>query len=96
MSLGLVGRKCGMTRVFTEEGISIPVTVVEVIPNRVTQIKVPDTDGYCAVQITAGKKRSSHVNKAIAGHFAKAGVEAGDTIREFRLKSPDELWNFSK
>lgn len=91
MSLGLVGRKCGMTRVFTEEGISIPVTVVEVIPNRVTQIKVPDTDGYCAVQITAGQKRASLVNKALAGHFAKAGVEAGSTIREFRLDDPSQV-----
>src|SRR3990167_731321 len=85
MSLGLVGQKRGMTRVFTEAGESIPVTVIEIIPNRVTQIKTNDTDGYCAIQITTGSKKSSHVNKAMAGHYAKAGVEAGTIIREFRL-----------
>jgi len=85
MSLGLVGQKVGMTRVFTEAGESIPVTVIEIIPNRVTQIKTNDTDGYCAVQVTTGSKKSSRVNKAMAGHFAKAGVEAGDIIREFRV-----------
>lgn len=85
MSLGLVGQKKGMTRVFTEAGESIPVTVIEIIPNRVTQIKTNDTDGYCAIQITTGSKKSSRVNKAMAGHFAKAGVEAGNIIREFRV-----------
>ena len=85
MSLGLVGLKQGMTRVFTETGESIPVTVIEVVPNRVTQIKKNETDGYCAVQVTTGNKKSSRVNKAMAGHYAKAGVEAGDIIREFRL-----------
>lgn len=85
MSLGLVGQKVGMTRVFTEAGESIPVTVIEIIPNRVTQIKTNDTDGYCAVQVTTGSKKSSRVNKAMAGHFAKAGVEAGDIIHEFRV-----------
>lgn len=85
MSLGLVGKKCGMTRVFTEEGVAIPVTVVEVIPNRVTQIKNIEKDGYNAVQITAGLVRASRVNKPLAGHFAKANVEPGSLIREFRL-----------
>jgi large subunit ribosomal protein L3 len=82
MTLGLVGRKIGMTRVFTDDGDSIPVTVVDVSNNRVTQIKKPDTDGYSAVQVTFGKRR---VNKAAAGHFAKAGVEAGRMLKEFRV-----------
>lgn len=85
MSVGLVGQKRGMTRIFTEAGESIPVTVIEVFPNRITQIKTDDTDGYCAVQVTTGSKKSSHVNKAMAGHFAKAGVDAGRIVREFRL-----------
>lgn len=85
MSLGLVGQKRGMTRVFTEAGESIPVTVIEIVANRVTQIKTNEIDGYCAIQITTGSKKSSHVNKAMAGHYAKAGVEAGNLIREFRL-----------
>ena len=93
MSLGLVGRKVGMTRVFTDEGDTVPVTVVDVSNNRVTQIKSPDTDGYAAVQVAYGKRRPSRVNKAAAGHFAKAGVEAGSTLREFRVK-PDELAGF--
>lgn len=84
-SLGLVGQKIGMTRVFTESGESIPVTVIEVIPNRVTQIKTNDIDGYCAIQITADHKKSSHVTKPMAGHFAKAGVEAGVIVKEFRV-----------
>jgi large subunit ribosomal protein L3 len=92
MSLGLVGRKVGMTRVFTDDGDTIPVTVVDVSNNRVTQIKTPETDGYAAVQVAYGKRRSSRVNKAAAGHFAKAGVEAGHTLREFRIK-PDEVAN---
>lgn len=86
MSLGLVGRKSGMTRVFTEEGVSVPVTVVEVQPNRVTQIKTPDTDGYSAIQVTTGSKKASRVSKAAAGHFAKAGTEAGDGLWEFRTE----------
>lgn len=86
MSLGLVGKKCGMTRIFTEDGSSIPVTVVEIQPNRVTQIKTFETDGYRAIQVTAGKKKASHVNKAMAGHFAKAGTEAGTGLWEFRLE----------
>ena len=89
MSLGLVGRKVGMTRVFTDEGDTVPVTVVDVSNNRVTQIKTAETDGYAAVQVAYGRRRASRVNKAAAGHFAKAGVEAGHTLREFRIK-PDE------
>jgi len=84
MSIGLVGRKSGMTRVFTESGSSVPVTVVEVLPNRVTQVKSVESDGYSAIQVTAGSKKSSHVSKAEAGHFAKAGVEAGRGLWEFR------------
>ncbi|MEY4641963.1 MAG: hypothetical protein RLZZ227_1957 [Pseudomonadota bacterium] len=84
MSIGLVGRKSGMTRVFTESGSSVPVTVVEVLPNRVTQVKSVENDGYSAIQVTAGNKKSSHVSKAEAGHFAKAGVEAGRGLWEFR------------
>lgn len=84
MSIGVVGRKCGMTRVFTESGASVPVTVVEVTPNRVTQIKTGEADGYEAVQVTVGGRRASRVTKPQAGHFAKAGVEAGRTVREFR------------
>lgn len=90
MSLGLVGRKVGMTRVFTDDGDSIPVTVVDVSNNRVTQIKSIDNDGYCAVQVAFGKRRARRVNKAAAGHFAKAGVEAGHILKEFRT-TPDEL-----
>jgi large subunit ribosomal protein L3 len=85
MSLGLVGRKVGMTRVFTDEGDSVPVTVVDVSDNRVTQIKTPQTDGYAAVQVTFGKRRPSRVSKSAAGHFAKAAVEAGHTLKEFRV-----------
>lgn len=85
MSLGLVGRKVGMTRVFTDEGDSIPVTVVDVSDNRVTQIKTAQTDGYVAVQVAFGKRRASRVNKSAAGHFAKAAVEAGHTLKEFRV-----------
>jgi len=85
MAIGLVGRKCGMTRVFTEDGASIPVTVIEVEPNRVTQVKSAESDGYAAVQITVGTRRPSRVTKAMAGHFAKAGVTAGRGVWEFRL-----------
>ncbi|MCK9237674.1 MAG: 50S ribosomal protein L3 [Thiopseudomonas sp.] len=86
MTIGLVGRKCGMTRIFTEEGISIPVTVIEVEPNRITQFKSEETDGYRAVQVTVGERRASRVTKAQAGHFAKAGVAAGRKVLEFRLE----------
>lgn len=85
MSLGLLGRKLGMTRVFTEDGDSVPVTVVDVSDNRVTQIKTVATDGYSAVQVAFGKRRASRVTKPLAGHYAKAGVEAGSVLREFRV-----------
>jgi len=90
MTIGLLGRKIGMTRVFTDEGDSIPVTVVDVSNNRVTQIKTPERDGYAAIQVTYGVRRPIRVNKAAAGHFGKAGVEAGHVVGEFRLK-PEEL-----
>jgi large subunit ribosomal protein L3 len=86
MSIGLVGRKSGMTRIFTEEGASVPVTVVEVQPNRVTQIKTSETDGYNAIQVTMGGRRASRVSKAMAGHFAKANTEAGEGLWEFRTE----------
>lgn len=86
MALGLVGRKVGMTRIFTEDGASVPVTVIEATPNRITQIRSEEVDGYSALQVTAGTKKASRVNKAEAGHFAKAGVEAGRTLVEFRLE----------
>lgn len=89
--IGLVGRKVGMTRVFTEEGVSIPVTVVEVQNNRVTQVKTLDTDGYAAIQVTAGAKKASRVTKPEAGHYAKAGVEAGTGLWEFRLENGEEF-----
>ncbi|MBR9873030.1 50S ribosomal protein L3 [Vibrio sp. J1-1] len=85
--IGLIGRKVGMTRVFTEDGVSIPVTVVEVEANRVSQVKTLETDGYAAIQVTAGAKKANRVNKAEAGHFAKAGVEAGRGLWEFRLEN---------
>jgi len=93
MSLGLVGRKVGMTRLFTDDGDAVPVTVVDVSNNRVTQIKTPETDGYAAVQVAFGKRRASRVSKPAAGHFAKAGVEAGHVLSEFRVE-PDQLANF--
>ncbi len=94
MSLGLVGRKVGMTRVFTDDGSSIPVTVLEVTPNRVTQIKTQDSDGYSAVQVTFGERRASRVTKALAGHFAKAGVTAGRGVHEFPANA-DEMANLA-
>ena len=90
MTMGLVGRKCGMTRVFTEDGVSIPVTVIEAQPNLITQVKTVDNDGYRALQVTAGSKKASHVSKPEAGHFAAAKVEAGDLMSEFRLDDSDE------
>jgi large subunit ribosomal protein L3 len=92
MSLGLVGRKIGMTRIFTDDGASLPVTVLDVSNNRVTQIKSPDVDGYSAVQVAFGTRRASRVNKAAAGHYAKAGVEAGSVLKEFTA-TPEELSN---
>lgn len=85
MSIGVIGRKAGMTRLFTETGESIPVTVIEVPPNRVSQIKTVETDGYRAIQVAFGWRRPSRVNKPLAGHYAKAGIEPGEVLREFRL-----------
>jgi large subunit ribosomal protein L3 len=85
MSLGLIGRKVGMTRVFTDDGASIPVTVLEVTPNRVTQIKTVENDGYNGLQVAFGERRASRINKALTGHFAKAGVVAGSGIKEFNV-----------
>ena len=90
MTMGLVGRKCGMTRVFTEDGISIPVTVIEAQPNRITQVKSVENDGYRALQVTAGERKASRVKRPEAGHFAKAKVEAGDLITEFRLTADEK------
>jgi large subunit ribosomal protein L3 len=90
MTMGLVGRKCGMTRVFTDEGESIPVTVIEAQPNRVTQVKTVDRDGYRALQVSAGSRKASRVSRPEAGHFAAAKVEAGDLMTEFRLDDADE------
>ncbi|KZX84146.1 50S ribosomal protein L3 [Oleiphilus sp. HI0009] len=89
MAIGLVGRKAGMTRIFTDEGQSIPVTVIEVDGNRITQVRTDDVDGYRAVQITTGERRASRVSKSAAGHFAKAGVEAGRGLWEFRLEAEE-------
>ncbi len=85
MSLGLVGRKVGMTRIFTDDGVSIPVTVLDVSNNRVAQVKTPEVDGYAAVQVVYGVRRPSRVTKAMAGHLAKAGVEAGSVVKEFSV-----------
>ena len=90
MSIGLVGRKVGMTRIFTDDGDALPVTVLDVSDNRITQIKTPDTDGYAAVQVAFGKRRATRVNKSLAGHLAKAAVEAGNLLREFKA-SAEEL-----
>lgn len=87
--IGLVGKKCGMTRIFTDSGESIPVTVIEITPNRITQIKNLESDGYCAIQITAGHKVASRLNKPMTGHFRKAGVEAGQMVCEFRVTAND-------
>jgi len=89
MSLGLVGRKVGMTRIFTDDGASVPVTVLDVSNNRVAQIKTPENDGYAAVQVAFGKRRPSRVNKSLAGHLAKAGVEAGNLLKEFPVSVED-------
>ena len=89
MTIGLVGRKCGMTRVFTDAGVTVPVTVVEALPNRITQVKSDKPDGYRAIQVTIGTRRPSRVSKALAGHFAKANVAAGYLSREFRLKKSE-------
>jgi large subunit ribosomal protein L3 len=94
MTIGLVGRKCGMSRVFTDDGRSIPVTLIEATPNRVTQVKTVETDGYNAVQVAVGTKRAALVTKPLAGHYAKAKVEAGRSLFEFRLNA-DELAKFA-
>lgn len=91
MSLGLMGRKIGMTRIFTESGDSLPVTVIDVSNNRVTQIKNTATDGYSAVQLSFGRKKASRVNKSIGGHYSKAGLEAGSILREFKVDKDDHL-----
>ena len=87
MTIGLVGRKCGMTRVFTDDGVSIPVTVIEVLPNKITQLKTLENDGYLAIQVTRGQRKRTRVNKPSAGHFAKANVEPGQGLWEFRVDS---------
>lgn len=84
---GLIGRKCGMTRIFTEQGQAIPVTVIEALPHHITQLKNADNDGYTAIQVTTGQKKRSHVNKSQAGHFAKANVEPGFGLWEFRVSN---------
>ena len=89
MTIGLVGRKVGMTRIFTDDGDTLPVTVLDVSDNRVTQIKTPEMDGYAAVQVAFGKRRASRVSKPLAGHLAKAAVEAGHTLREFRAAASE-------
>ena len=89
MTIGLIGRKRGMTRVFTEQGDSVPVTVIEVSPNRITQVKTVETDGYSALQVTIGSKRNSLVNKPQAGHYSKAGIEAGEGLWELRLNDEE-------
>jgi large subunit ribosomal protein L3 len=89
MTIGLVGRKVGMTRIFSDDGSTLPVTVLDVSDNRVTQIKTPEKDGYAAVQVTFGKRRASRVRKPLAGHLAKAGVEAGHLLKEFRASAED-------
>jgi large subunit ribosomal protein L3 len=89
MTIGIVGRKAGMTRIFTEDGGSIPVSVIEVTANRITQIKTEETDGYRAIQVTTGARKASRVNKPMAGHYAKAGVEAGRGLWEFRVAADE-------
>lgn len=91
MSLGLIGRKCGMTRIFQEDGSAVPVSVIKVEPNKVVQVKNEETDGYRAVQVTTGSVKRSRLTKSQAGHFGKVGVEAGDTVMEFRLAETDPM-----
>ena len=89
MALGIIGQKRGMTRIFTEEGVSIPVTVVEASPNRVTQLKTPENEGYRAIQVTCGNRRPIRINKSLGGHFAKAKLEAGRGLWEFRVSEAE-------
>jgi large subunit ribosomal protein L3 len=91
MAIGVVGRKAGMTRIFTENGVSVPVTVIEVTPNRIAQLKSLETDGYKAVQVTTGSRKASKVNKPSAGHYSKAGIEAGRGLWEFRFEDGEEF-----
>lgn len=91
MTISLLGRKCGMTRVYNEDGVAVSVTVLEVLPNYVTQIKVPEKDGYAAFQVTTGHRKRSRLNKPESGHFAKSGVEPGAALHEFRVGSPEEM-----
>jgi large subunit ribosomal protein L3 len=91
MSVGLIGRKAGMTRIFTEDGVSVPVTVIEVDPNRVTQVKTAEKDGYVAIQVTTGSVKANRLTKPEAGHYAKASVEAGRGLWEFRLSGDEEI-----
>jgi len=91
MAIGVIGRKAGMTRIFTEDGQTVPVTVIEVTPNRVSQIRTAEVDGYRAVQVAFGSRRPSRVTKPMVGHYAKAGVEAGECLREFRLGEGEGL-----
>lgn len=86
MTIGLIGKKCGMTRVFTEDGVAVPVTVIEVLPNRVTQVKTVENDGYRAIQVTTGTRKRTRVTKPVAGKFAKIGIEPGEGLWEFRLE----------
>lgn len=95
MTVGLVGRKCGMTRVFTEDGVSVPVTVLEVLPNIITQVKLPESDGYKAIQVTTGKRKRSRLIKPEIGHFSKAKVEPGRGLWEFRLEEGDKIENYT-
>lgn len=91
MSLGLIGRKCGMTRIFQEDGSAVPVSVIKVEPNKVVQVKNEETDGYRAVQVTTGSVKRSRLTKSQAGHFAKVGIDAGDAVMEFRLTDADPM-----
>src|SRR3989338_7861477 len=91
MTIGLLGKKCGMTRIFTPEGVAIPVTVIEVQPNKITQVKTILNDGYNAIQVASGSRKASRVTKAMAGHYAKAGVEPGEQLAEFRVDSESVL-----
>lgn len=91
MTIGLVGRKCGMTQIFTEEGISVPVTVIEIAPNRITQIKTKEKDGYSAIQVTTGSRKASRLTKSLAGHYTKAGVEVGRGLWEFLLEDAEDI-----
>ncbi|HEU5280544.1 MAG TPA: 50S ribosomal protein L3 [Gammaproteobacteria bacterium] len=95
MTIGLLGKKCGMTRIFTPEGVAIPVTVIEVQPNKITQIKTIINDGYNAIQVATGSRRASRVTKAMAGHYAKAGVEPGEQLAEFTVDSESALSQFT-